>query len=245
MSPTITRKESEIGRGGEIQPPALGGNNGGGRGGDGFPDYGARLRRARLGLAVASIAITMLFVGFSSAYVFRQGLPTLDSSGTTYVRDWIPLNLPVVALLINTLLLVLSSITAELARRQMARRVALAPVESIPGVSLGRERNIPWLGITVALALGFLTGQLLVWRELAGRGFYMATNPSSSFFYVLTAAHAVHLTGGVLAMLFAASSSLLARPLEARRIVVDITAWYWHLMAVLWIYIFALLWFMR
>ena len=57
----------------------------------------------------------------------------------------------------------------------------------------------------------------------------------------LTITHAVHLTGGLVALLWAAGSSLLKRPVEARRIVVDVTAWYWHFMAVLWVYIFALL----
>jgi cytochrome c oxidase subunit 3 len=245
MTSTITRKQPDIGRGGgEIQPPTLGGD-GGGRGGDGSPDYGARLRRARLGLAVASISITMLFVGLTSAYIFRQGLPTFDERTGAYVRDWISLNLPLTILLVNTLLLVLSSITAELARRRMARRAALAPVASIPGVSLGPERDFPWLGITIVLGFGFLVGQWMAWQELHDRGFYLPTNPSSSFFYLLTAAHAIHLSGGLLAMLYAGATSLLRQPIEARRIVVDITAWYWHFMALLWAYIFALLWFMR
>ena len=44
-----------------------------------------------------------------------------------------------------------------------------------------------------------------------------------------------------MALLFAAATSLLRKPVEGRRIVVDITAWYWHFMALLWIYIFALI----
>jgi cytochrome c oxidase subunit 3 len=121
----------------------------------------------------------------------------------------------------------------------------LAPVGSIPGVSLGSERSFPWLGITVLLGFGFLIGQWLAWGELHNRGFYVNTNPSSSFAFLLTITHAVHLTGGIIALLWAASSSLLHKPVESRRIVVDITAWYWHFMAVLWLYIFALLTFAR
>jgi cytochrome c oxidase subunit 3 len=55
----------------------------------------------------------------------------------------------------------------------------------------------------------------------------------------------VHLAGGIVALLWAAVTSLLRRPIEDRRIVVDVTAWYWHFMAVLWIYVFALLAFAR
>ena len=68
--------------------------------------------------------------------------------------------------------------------------------ESIPGVSLGDERSFPWLGVTVVLGLGFLVGQWMAWSELKARGIFRDTNPNSSFVYLLTAAHAVHLAGG-------------------------------------------------
>ncbi len=231
---------------GNVRPPSYGGGGDGDRNrGDGLPDYGQRLRRARLGLAVAVAPIAMLFISLTSAYIVRQGLPTFDSRTSTYVRDWIPVALPLGLLLVNTALLLASSITAELARRQITRQAALAPVRSIPGVSLGQEAGFPWLAVTVVLGCGFLTGQWLAWRELADRGFYLATSASSSFVYLLTAAHGVHLAGGVLVLLYAAAISLLHKPVEAQRIVVDVTAWYWHFMFVLWLGIFALLWFMR
>jgi len=244
MSPTVTIDDTKTGRGGGTHPPLIdgGGND---RGGNGAPNYGDRLRRARLGLVAGLTAVIMLFVAFTSAYVVRQGLPTFDDRTGQYIRDWLPVNLPVELLLLNSLLLVLSSVTIELARRQITRQAALAPVQSIPGVSLGSETTFPWLGATVVLGLGFLTGQYLAWRELAARGFYLATSPSSSFVYLLTGTHAVHLAGGVVALLYAAVISLLRWPAERRRIVVDVTAWYWHFMAFLWLYIFALLYFAR
>jgi cytochrome c oxidase subunit 3 len=187
----------------------------------------------------------MLFVAFTSAYIVRQGLPTLDEKNHTYVRDWTPVSLPVGLLLVNTGLLLLSSIAAELARRQITRQAALASVRSIPGVTLGPGKDLPWLGITVVLGGGFLTGQWIAWRLLAERGFYLATSASSAFVYLLTATHAVHLIGGMLVLLYAATVSLLPKPVEARRIVVDVTAWYWHFMFLLWVYIFALMGFVR
>jgi len=224
-------------------PPVTGGGDDG-RGGD-VPDYGARLRRARLGLICAVSTVGMVFISFTSAYIFRRGLPTFDGTVNSYVRDWGRIDLPWLLLGINTAILLASSVTMELARRQSARQAALAPVKSIPGVSLGDEKNFPWLGITVLLGVSFLAGQWLAWGELHNRGFYVDTNPSSSFAFLLTIAHAIHLGGGMLALLWAVSASLLRRPVEARRIVVDITAWYWHFMAVLWLYIFALLGFAR
>jgi len=220
-------------------PPAGGGGDDG-RGGD-IPNYGARLRRARLGLICGIATVGMVFVSLTSAYIFRRGLPTFDGSLNSYVRDWGEVQLPWVLLGINTAILLISSLTMELARRKAARQAALAPVKSIPGVSLGDERSLPWLGITVLLGFGFLVGQWLAWGELHNRGFFVDTNPSSSFAFLLTVAHALHLAGGMIALMWAATTSLLHRPVESRRIVVDITAWYWHFMAVLWLYIFALL----
>ncbi|HXJ88847.1 MAG TPA: cytochrome c oxidase subunit 3 [Candidatus Binatia bacterium] len=220
-------------------PPITGGGDDG-RGGD-VPDYGARLRRARLGLICGIATVGMVFISLTSAYIFRRGLPTFQGESNSYVRDWGSVDLPWLLLGINTAILLVSSISMELARRKAARQAALAPVTSIPGVSLGEEKNFPWLGITVVLGFAFLVGQGLAWGELHNRGFFVSTNPSSSFAFLLTVAHALHLAGGMIALVWASSASLFHRPVEARRIAVDITAWYWHFMAVLWIYIFALL----
>jgi cytochrome c oxidase subunit 3 len=237
LTPTLSRAPY---RGGTIDvPPPSGGGDG--QSGSGSPDYSARLRRARLGLAVGLTPVIMLFVSFTSAYIVRQGLPTLDEHTQRYVRDWLPVNLPWLILLVNTVVLIISSVSMELARRGVTREVALAPVKSIPGVSLGEEKSFPWLGLTVLLGAGFLFGQWMAWRELAYRGFFLSTSPSSSFVYLLTGMHAIHLAGGVLALLYAATITILRKPVEVRRIVIDITAWYWHFMALLWIYIFALL----
>jgi cytochrome c oxidase subunit 3 len=225
-------------------------NDGGGRddhsSGSNFPNYGARLRRARLGLVCGIATVSMVFISLTSAYVVRQGLPTFDGATNSYVRDWGMVQLPWLLLGINTALLLISSVTMELARRDIKRRAALAGLQEIPGISLGEEKSFPWLGVTVLLGFGFLIGQWLAWGELKARGFFVDTNPNSSFVYLLTAAHAVHLAGGIVALMWAAAAtSLLHRPIEGRRIVVDVAAWYWHFMAVLWIYVFALLSFAR
>jgi cytochrome c oxidase subunit 3 len=204
------------------------------------PDYATRLRRARLGLLVALTPVIMLFVSFSSAYVVRQGLPTLDPRSNQLVRDWIPVALPKL-LLINTGVLILSSLFMELARRQIKGRVTGVVASGVPEVSIGDQVRIPWLAMTLLLGLAFLFGQWAAWRQLAANGFYVATTPSSSFVYLLTGTHAVHLMGGVLALFVAGMASLLRRSVATRSIVVDVTAWYWHFMAGLWIYILCLL----
>ena len=183
----------------------------------------------------------MIFISLTSAYIFRRGLPTFQGETNSYVRDWGSIQLPWLLLGINTVILLISSVTMEFARRKAAMQAALAPVTSIPGISLGNETNFPWLGVTVVLGCAFLVGQWLAWGELHNRGFFVDTNPSSSFAFLLTIAHAVHLAGGMIALMWASGASLLHKPVESRRIAVDITAWYWHFMAVLWIYIFLLL----
>jgi cytochrome c oxidase subunit 3 len=235
----------QLGGGGGVPRPPEGGGDDGRFPDSNLPDYGGRLRRARLGLICAIATVSMVFVSLTSAYVVRRGLPTFDDSSRTYFRDWGSVQLPWLLLAVNTALLLISSLTMEKARRDIARGAALAPVRSIPGISLGEEKLFPWLAVTVVLGFGFLIGQWMAWGELRGLGFFVNTNPDSSFIYLLTAAHAVHLAGGVIALLWAGTTSLLHRPIEGRRIVVDVTAWYWHFMALLWIYIFALLAFVR
>jgi cytochrome c oxidase subunit 3 len=203
-----------------------------------------RVRRARLGLLVGLIAILMIFVSFSSAYIVRQGLPTLDSRTNTLVHDWFPVPLPGL-LFLNTLVLLVSSGTMEMARRQIMRDAVRSRAGSLVGVRHGDEWGIPWLALTVLFGLSFLVGQWRVWQQLAASGFYVSSNPSSSFVYLLTGTHGVHLLGGVLALLAAGGAPLLRRPLESRAIVVDVVGWYWHSMAVLWVYILCLLEFAR
>src|SRR5262249_34695429 len=181
-----------------------------------------RLRRARLGLLVGLVGIVMIFVSFTSAYVVRQGLPTLDPRTDTLIRDWFALPLPRL-LFVNTLVLLISSGTMGLARRQVAREAAATRTAFRNlGAAWGRW-NASWLALTVVLGFSFLAGQWAAWRELSARGFYVSTNPSSSFFYLLTGTHGVHLLGGVLALLVAVIAALLRRPIESRLVILDIT----------------------
>ncbi len=175
LSSTVTIGKPHAGRGGDALRPPSGGGGDDGRGNAG--DYSRRLRRARLGIVVAITPIVMLFVSFTSAYIVRQGLPTYDEATTSYVRDWLSISLPSGLLMINTVLLVLSSVTIELARRQLNRQAALAPIQTIPGVSLGNERTFPWLSVTAVLGIGFLAGQWLAWRTLGDRGFFAGDEP--------------------------------------------------------------------
>ncbi|HEV2708409.1 MAG TPA: cytochrome c oxidase subunit 3 [Pyrinomonadaceae bacterium] len=200
------------------------GSDGGGAGGDGARRWSPD--RYRLGMMAGIASILMMFTALASAYIARAGLATST--------DWRPIELPRVVWL-STLLIVLSSVTISLAQKAL-RRGAQS--------SYGR-----WLAATFVLGLGFLAAQLVAWRQLAAQGIYLKGNPHSSFFYVLTGLHGLHLAGGILGLGY-----LLLRARRAgERIgasakvgsLTDVMAIYWHFMDGLWVFLFLLLFLWR
>jgi cytochrome c oxidase subunit III len=169
-------------------------------------------------LLVLLAASIMLFAAFTSAFFVRRGLS----------NDWVNTPLPRI-LWINTGVLVASSIALELARSALraGRRVAF---------------NRYWTGATILGAL-FLGGQYMAWRQLNDAGIYLATNPSSSFFFVLTCTHAVHLLGGISALGYIDVQALLLRLGPGKRTAVDVSAYFWHFLDAIWIYLMALFFF--
>jgi len=241
----VREPKTSLGQGGRGPTANWPGGWGGGGRGDDQPNYRERLRRYRLGLLLALSSVVMLFVSFTTAYVVRKAGAVWDPAHNDYVSNWVPLNLPLQILLINTAVLLLSSMTLELARRRAAEDVALAPIASIPGICADYNHALPWLWTTIVLGLGFLAGQAYAWRAIERFNPNFAINASSSFFFILTGVHAVHLLGGILALLYAGITNWLHKPPETRRMVIDVASWYWHFMGVLWIYIFGLLYFAR
>jgi cytochrome c oxidase subunit 3 len=241
FSPTIKEPRASHGGGGGGPISRYPGGGGGGGRGDNNPDYGERLRRYRLGVAIGLIGIFMLFLSFTTAFLLREKIGSFNPQTNTHIRDWKPIWVPTGLLFFNTSLLVLSSLTLQRARRQAFQQAAESVAAVIPGVKWHNEFRLPWLAATIVLAAGFVTGQVIAWRELMTRGIYMQGTPSSSFFYVVTAMHAVHLLGGIVALLYAASVVHRRQGLERRRVVLDATGLYWHSMTILWIYILFLL----
>jgi cytochrome c oxidase subunit III len=225
---------------GGVHPPEVGG--GGGRDpGDGSPDYYRRFARARIGLVCCIVSVSSIFVVLTAVFFARQSSVVLDPQNHAYIRTWAPVQLPVKLLLWNTLILLLSSVTIELARRRVARDMLLAPIREIVGQASQDRIRPPWLLITTLLGTAFLFGQWLAWQSFRAEGFRASTAGPSPFFYLLTGVHAVHLAVGVLILLYAGAMSLFHQSIEQKRIVIEVTRWYWHFMGVLWIYVFALL----
>jgi cytochrome c oxidase subunit 3 len=169
---------------------------------------------------VGLAAICMSFAAFTSALIVRQGASA----------DWRHFTLPSM-LYLDTLVLLASSVTLEIGRRRVAAYMTGSRSES--------AKPARWLYITLFLGLVFVAGQYVAWMQLKAQGLYLATNPSSSFFYVLTAAHALHVLGGLGGLVRAIrrlSKSIL------RRSTLNASAYYWHFMGVLWLYLLLLLW---
>ena len=183
---------------------------------------------ARTGVWVGIAAITMSFAAYTSAMVVRHGS----------IPEWQHFKLPPI-LYWNSLVLVASSVTLELARQRIGGPFdRLGHSESL--LAAKSREWLSWYRITLALSFAFLAGQYLAWQRLSGEGVYLATSPSSSFFYVLTALHALHLLGGLGALVYALRCLRMddgPRPVT----VLAAAALYWHFMAVLWIYLLVVL----
>lgn len=166
-------------------------------------------------------AITMSFAAYTSALVVRQGA----------APDWRHFRLPPI-LYLNTPVLLASSGTLEMGRRRIRREAAWGAGSASQGVF--------WLSLTLGLGLLFIAGQVLAWRDLAAQGLFLATNPSSAFFYVLTALHALHLLGGVAALGYS-MHRLHASAAGTPSAALDAASLYWHFMGVLWVYLLLVL----
>jgi cytochrome c oxidase subunit III len=205
---------------------------------EGFLSSKDRLRRYRIAIVLGVISITALFIGLTIVYIMRQGMGRWDVATKTFIHDWQAVALPYPLLFVNTSVLLLSSVTLELARRKLSMNSEFA----VMGIRPPRlQSELPWLGVTVLLGCGFLAGQIVLWNSLQAQGIYMASNPSSSFFYLLTGLHALHLFGGLLVLIATFAGSWRHMRLQSQQVAIDATGWYWHFMGLLWIYIFALL----
>jgi cytochrome c oxidase subunit 3 len=182
----------------------------------------------RTGVWVGIGAITMSFAAYTSAMVVRQGsFPAWQHFRLPPILYW------------NSLVLAVSSGTLELARRRIG-----GPFDRLGRVdSLSAERlraRLVWLWATLGLGFVFLTGQYLAWHSLSAQGVFLATSPSSSFFYVLTAMHALHLLGGLGALAYALRCLRVDDGPHSVH-VLGAVALYWHFMAVLWLYLLVIL----
>ena len=206
---SATEELDIIDAGGRAQPPSDAGGDGDGAGG-----RSAMPQRIYVtGITIGMAAILMFFMAFASAFIVRKGVGS----------DWQAFPMPRI-LWLNTLILLASSVTIVRARHFLTRG--------------DREGFRHWWMVTTILGLLFLAGQLIAWRQMVTSGFYLATNASGSFFYVLTAAHGLHLLGGIAALLYVGRGKLRRLTFATAT---EVTSVYWHFMDGLWVFLFLLL----
>jgi cytochrome c oxidase subunit 3 len=179
------------------------------------PIPGSSRQTSIAGIIVLMCASMMTFGAFVTAMVVRRGLH----------NDWGKIGLPHI-LWWNTGILLLSSVAIDTGRRLLRRNKRAA-------------FNWFWSAGTL-LGLGFLAGQVIAWRQLAQRGFYLSGHPSSSFFYIMTWAHAAHVVGALGAVIYVEYRALRFELGPSRRTMVDVSAIFWHFLDVLWLGIMAL-----
>ena len=200
---------------------------------------GERLSTYRLGLFFGLGAVFMFFIGIVSVFFVTRDTGHIDAYNR-YINAWVPTRLPPI-LWLNTLVLLLSSITIEIARRHMFHQIDA--MEEWFG--LGRptsRRAMPWLLATLVLGSLFLSGQMLAWHQLALQGAsFTRSGGSGHTFYIITYAHAFHLCVGVAGLIAAIIGLFAFKNVENRQILVDCVSWYWHSMGILWLGLFLLL----
>ena len=217
MATTVHEPPKVQGR--DFRPAGRSGN------GEGMIPAGPDVRRVKdyapppssTGIWVVLASISMTFAALTSALVVRKA-----------ATDWQHLDLPPI-LYWNTVVLIASSVTLEVARKRIT-------------AFMRGDREIQpmrWLSATLALGLLFVAGQYVAWLQLRAQGLFLATNPNSSFFYVLTALHAIHFTGGLGGLV---RVMVRLRKSILRKSTLDATSRYWHFMGGLWVYLLLLLW---
>jgi cytochrome c oxidase subunit 3 len=162
--------------------------------------------------------VFMLFAAWSSAYLVKRGEP-----------GWSSFELPR-QFWINTGLILLSSITliwAQLsARKDELEKVKVA------------------VTLTAIFGISFLIGQWMAWGKMVEMNYYftgMGGNTSSSFIYVLTGVHGVHLISGVIFLLVVLVSTYRYKVHSKNMVQLEMCATYWHFLGGLWLYLFVFL----
>jgi len=239
------RERTPQGPGSGGRPPYLKRTGGGGDGEDGHHRNdrgpGERLRRTRPAMLFFLIGDAMAFLALVSLFLVDRTATHLTPAGVQ--SSWHAIPIPPI-LWLNTAVLLVSSVTIELARQHIFHEEDVMD----EWLGLGKpaaRRAMPWLLATWLLGILFLAGQWMAWMQLRLRHGYEAVyqNASAShdFFNLFTGFHAAHLALGVVGLSACMGILLFARRVETRQVWLDTAAWCWHCMGLFWIGLFALL----
>ena len=210
----------------EILEPSSGGSGPGFRGGDtddGDDDWRARYYAKNRPVPPDVYRAGMLY-GIGSIVSLFATMTAMLTMRWVASPEWRPIQLPEI-LYANTAILVASSFALQLARIHAD----------------DRRRFALYVWTTLALGIAFVSGQFVAWRQLAAQDVYIASNPGSALFYTMTAAHALHLVGGIAAIVWLAARARGLRKDGKLGLAAEVVAIYWHFMDGLWVFLMVLL----
>jgi len=167
-------------------------------------------------LWIAMAGISMFFAGLTSAVIVRSAEHGWD---TIVMPEWF---------WYSTVAIVLSSIILIIAKKQV--RKGISPT--------------PYLVSALILGLLFSYFQVMGWNQLTAEGKYFVgpgSNPASSFLYVITFAHLMHVLGGIISLLVTTIKSVQVKYTKENYLGIELTSIYWHFLDVLWVYLFIFL----
>jgi len=173
----------------------------------------SRYQALKFGLWIGMASITMMFAALTSAYLVRRP-----------AGNWYEFKLPV-QFFVSTIIIIASSITMEWAYKNLKKQ---------------NQRNYNY-GIVLTFGLGilFLVSQILSWKALVASGITIDLSVSGSFLYALSGIHAVHVIGGIAAIMVCVANAFLnSFTVSSMRLLkVDLVRQYWHFVDILWIYL--------
>jgi cytochrome c oxidase subunit 3 len=176
----------------------------------------------------------MFFAGlFAIYFTLRSTSPGLWAAETAQ------LNVPYA--LTNTLILVASSFTCQFgvfaAERLQARATGWRPTQW--GMA-------EWFFISYALGAIFVAGQVTEYATLVNEGISFSSNAYGSAFYLTTGFHALHVTGGLIAMIFVIGRAFAVKTFGHKEATTAIVvSYYWHFVDVVWIGLFLVIYVLK
>jgi cytochrome c oxidase subunit 3 len=177
----------------------------------------------------------MFFAGlFAIYFTLRSTSPDLWADMTAH------LNVPYAA--VNTIILVLSSVTCQMGVFAAER---FQPYSTKKRGPLGWGM-VEWFFLTFAMGAIFVSGQVWEYATLTIEGMSIHANAYASAFYLTTGFHALHVTGGLIAFLLVIGRAYAVKNFGRKEMTTSIVvSYYWHFVDVVWIALFLVIYFLK
>jgi cytochrome c oxidase subunit 3 len=174
---------------------------------------------------------------FAFYFTLRAGVPDLWAERSA--------ELDVPYALVNTIILVVSSVWCQLGVLQAEKGIVSRPA----GVSLLKVSQWgmrEWYVLTYIFGAVFVSGQALEYANLVSEGLTLSADPYGSIFYLATGFHALHVSGGLIAFLLIIGRTFTTRRYtHAQATGAVVTSYYWHFVDVVWIALFLMIYILK